>query len=135
MRVGDDVVEVQPENLPTVEINRGVLWTDITLRQGRTFHVDGLPNSKESLFREEIGRLLTITRRQRFQECYSSIRTWLNAVAESLQTADSKCLWLTHEMQQELLAAKPTLNLDDQALNKLFQTSSSVFLARCRHDR
>lgn len=123
LRVGDVVVEVQPENLPTVEINRGVLWTDITLRQGRTFHVDGLPNSKESLFREEIGRLLTITRRQRFQECYSSIRTWLRAVAESLQTADSKCLWLTHEMQQELLAAKPTLNLDDQALNKLFQTS------------
>ena len=122
LRVGDHVVEVHPENLPTVEINRGVLWTDITLREGRTFRVDGLPNAKEPLLREQIGRLLTITRRQRFQACYSAIRTWLNTVAESVQTADSKCVWLTHEMQQALLAAKPILNLDNQALNTLFQT-------------
>lgn len=123
LRVGDNVVEVQPENLPTVEITRGLLWTDITIRQGRTLRVDGLPNSKESLLRDEIGRLLTVTRRQRFQEYYSSIRIWLNTVAEYVQKVDSKCLWLTHEMQQELLAAKPDLNIDDKALNELFQTS------------
>ncbi|POF88355.1 UvrD-helicase domain-containing protein [Pseudomonas putida] len=122
LRVGDNIVEIHPENLPNVEISRGVLWTEITLREGRTFRVDGLPNSKESLLRDEISRLLSITRRQRFQECYSRIRTWLDAVAESVHTADSKCLWLTHEMQQDLLAAKPILNLDDLALSKLFQT-------------
>lgn len=121
-RLGASVVEVQPDNLSSLEINRGVLWTDITLREGRIFRVDGLPNSKESLLREEIGRLLKVTRRQRFQECYALIQTWLNAVESSIKTVDSKCLWLTHEMQQELLAAKPSLNLDDQALNKLFQT-------------
>ncbi|MDC6379867.1 UvrD-helicase domain-containing protein [Pseudomonas graminis] len=123
LRVDDNFVEIQPENLPSVEINRGVLWTDITLREGRTFRVDGLPNSKESLLREEISRLLTISRRKRFQECYACIRTWLSTVAESVQRADSHCLWLTHEMQQELLAAKPILSLDDQALAKLFQTA------------
>ncbi|OXR28416.1 helicase IV [Pseudomonas umsongensis] len=123
LRLGDKVVEIQPDNLPKVEVNRGVLWTDITLFEGRQFRVDGLPNSKEPNLAQELARLLLITRRQCFEECYSSIRRWLDTIVQTVNKADAEHHWLTHEMQQALLAAKPMLSIDDQALAKLFQTS------------
>lgn len=123
LRVGEEVVAIQPDNLPKVEVNRGVLWTDITLFETRQFRVDGLPNSKAPALVQELSRLLLITRRRRFGECYTAVREWLDFVARAVATADSEHHWLTHDMQQTLLAAKPLLSIDDKALAKLFQTS------------
>ncbi|RJX78979.1 helicase IV [Pseudomonas sp. LS-2] len=123
LRVGEEVVAIQPDNLPKVEVNWGVLWTDITLFETRQFRVDGLPNSKAPALVQELSRLLLITRRRRFGECYTAVREWLDFVARAVATADSEHHWLTHDMQQTLLAAKPLLSIDDKALAKLFQTS------------
>lgn len=123
LRVGEEVVAIQPDNLPKVEVNRGVLWTDITLFETRQFRVDGLPNSKAPALVQELSRLLLITRRRRFGECYTAVREWLDFVARAVATADSEHHWLTRDMQQTLLAAKPLLSIDDKALAKLFQTS------------
>jgi DNA helicase-4 len=123
LRVGEEVVAIQPDNLPKVEVNRGVLWTDITLFETRQFRVDGLPNSKAPALVQELSRLLLITRRRRFGECYTAVREWLDFVARAVATADSEHHWLTQDMQQTLLAAKPLLSIDDKALAKLFQTS------------
>lgn len=122
LRMGEAVLEIQPDNLSRVEVNRGVLWTDITLFEGRQFCVDGLPNSRAQTLVQELSRLLLITRRRRFEECYSSVREWLDFVTQTVATADAEHHWLTHDMQQTLLAAKPLLSIDDKALTKLFQT-------------
>lgn len=122
LRVGEEELAIQPDNLPRIEVNRGVLWTDITVFEGRQLRVDGLPNSKAPALVQEVARLLLITRRQRFEECYTAIRAWLDIVTQTVQGADAERRWLTHEMQQALLSAKPLLSIDDKALTKLFQT-------------
>ncbi|MGV8917295.1 MAG: UvrD-helicase domain-containing protein [Pseudomonas sp.] len=116
-------VEIQPHNLASVEVNRGVLWTDLTFFQDRQYRIDGLPNSKEPSLTQEVGRLLQVARRNQFDGCYSSIRGWLDEVAYVVTNADSQHHWLTHEKQQALIDAKPSLSIDDQAITKLFQTS------------
>lgn len=118
----EGTVKISPDNLENVEVNRGVLWTDLTLFQDRQYHIDGLPNSKEPSLTQELGRLVQVARRKQFEDCYSSISDWLDKVASAISTADSQHHWLTHEKQQALIDARPILTIDDQALTKLFQT-------------
>ncbi|VVQ10195.1 UvrD-helicase domain-containing protein [Pseudomonas fluorescens] len=122
LRLGEKDIEVQPDNLSSIDINRGVLWADITLFEGQKIRIDGLPNAKEQALKDEVGRLLLITRRRKFGECHSTIRGWLDNVAQTVIAANSEHHWLTHEMQQALLANRPMLSIDDDALTKLFQT-------------
>lgn len=122
LRLGEKDVEMQPDNLSSIDINRGVLWTNITLFEGQKIRIDGLPNAKQQALKNEVGRLLLITRRRKFDECHSTIRGWLDNVAQTVIAANSENHWLTHEMQQALLANKPMLSIDDNALTKLFQT-------------
>lgn len=122
LKLGESTVEIHPHSLANAEVNRGILWTDLTFFQGRQYHIDGLPNSKEPSLIKELGRLLQVARRNQFEDCYSLIRVWIDKVASAIATADSQYHWFTYEKQQALLDIKPALGIDDQALTKLFQT-------------
>ena len=123
LKLRDATVKILPHSLASMEINRGVLWTDLTFFQDREYHLDGLPNSKEPSLTQEMGRLLQVARCSQFDSCYSSIKIWLDKVALTIANADSQYHWLTYEKQEALINAKPTLNIDDETLTKLFRTA------------
>ena len=122
LRLREATVEIQAHTLANLEVNRGVLWTDLTFVQDRQYHIDGLPNSKEPSLIQELQRLLQVTRCNQFEDCYSSIKVWLDEVTSAISTADSQYHWFSYEKQQALLDVKPALSIDDQALTTLFQT-------------
>lgn len=55
-----------------------------------------------------------------FQQSHTAIQRWLAQVQAATDLADEESLWLTHEQQQALLQARPTLPLDEDALWTVF---------------
>ena len=55
-----------------------------------------------------------------FQQSHTAIQQWLAQVQAATDLADEESLWLTHEQQQALLQARPTLPLDEDALWTVF---------------
>ncbi|VXB17092.1 UvrD-helicase domain-containing protein [Pseudomonas sp. 8O] len=120
LSIGERAFQIAPEDTSSVVINRGIFWSDVTLSVGRRVRIDGLPNSHQPSLTKAVKHLLLVNRRRRFDSCYLELSRWLAEVSRVVETADAEQRWLTHDMQQRLLEAKPALAMEDTDLQKLF---------------
>lgn len=119
LTIGGQAFQIKPEDSSSVTITRGLFWSDVTISAGHHVRVDGLPNSSQPTLTKAITHLLLVNRRRKFDGCYSKLCRWMTEVSRVVEAADAEHRWLTHEMQQRLLEAKPKLDVEDIDLQTL----------------
>lgn len=110
------IYRVNVEDEATCRVKAGTLWTDITLHLGRgqTVKADGLPNAQGAVLVQALNVALTEKRlREDVAFLKSEQRTidaWLEHKAEQERACSQHRRWLTHEQQEDILAARPTID-------------------------
>lgn len=120
--VGGQQYHIAPETLPSFEIQRRMLWSELVWPASTGVRVGGLSNLRAPALHRAVNDLVKRSRCQRFDSYYAKLSQWLAEVDHALATADQKHRWLTHENQQTLLGCKPTLELSVAALKELLET-------------
>lgn len=120
--VGGQQYPIAPETLPSFEIKRRLLWSELVWPASTGVRFGGLWNLHAPTLHRAVDDLLKRSRCQRFDSYYAKLSQWLAEVDHVLATADQKHRWLTHENQQALLGSKPTLEVSVAALKELLET-------------
>lgn len=124
MVLGLDGLEqrIPVEDLPLLEIRKGLFWGKLTLRQGYpdAVRVDGLPNRYVSALQSALQELLIGTRAPRFFVYYAGILKWLSgkphngsaktaAILRGVVWAYISCAWtpLSHAFSKQTLHECP----------------------------
>lgn len=107
---------VNVEDEATYRVNAGTFWTDITFHPGRhgEVKVDGLPNAQGAALVQALNVAL---REKRLREdvaflhgAQRAIDAWLDHKAEQERACFKQRRWFTHEQQEDVLAARPTVD-------------------------
>jgi DNA helicase-4 len=120
--VGGQEYHIAPETLPSFEIKRRLLWSELVWPASAGVRFGGLWNLHAPTLHRAVDDLLKRFRCHRFDSYYAKLSQWLTEVDHALATADEKHRWLTHENQQALLGSKPTLEVSVAALKELLET-------------
>lgn len=110
-------VNVEEEN--SYWINAGTFWTDITFHPGQENEVkaDGLPNDQGATLIQALNAGLKEKRLRDeakfLQREHQKIQHWLDHKAGQERKCAKDRRWFTHEQQQEVLAARPNVNVAD----------------------
>lgn len=120
--VGGQQYHIAPETLPSFEIKRRMLWSELVWPAGTGVRFGGLSNLHAPALHRALNDLLKRSRCRRFDSYYAKLSRWLTEVDYALATADQNHRWLTHENQQALLGGKPSLELSVAALKELLET-------------
>lgn len=108
---------VNVEDEATYRVNAGTFWTDITFHpgQGREVKADGLPNADGNALVQALNVALT---EKRLREDVAflkgeqrTIDAWLDHKAGQERACLEQRRWFTHEQQEDVLAARPTVDL------------------------
>jgi len=109
---------VNVEEETSYRVNRGVLWTDLTLHPGQSKEVkaDGLPNDQGEVLKQALDAALVD---KRMREDVASVRgahqavlQWLERKTKQEQAAEADRRWFTHEMQAALEATRPSIDVN-----------------------
>ena len=109
------VVNVEEES--AYQIRSGLLWTDITLYpgHGRDAKVDGLPNQMGAVLSQALSEVIKEKRIREelifLEGAQQTINRWLEHKTTQEQMALKQRRWLTHEMQEAVLAARPFIDV------------------------
>lgn len=118
-----------PAPLEALQVHPRLPWARLTL------HRDGhapltLGGLNTAAARQLASTLAELPGEQRqrdhvalFQQAHAAIQRWLGQVQTATERADEEALWLTHEQQQALLQARPTLPLEEDALWAVFDNA------------
>lgn len=112
----------------TIRVQSGLFWTDVSLNFGsdHELKVDGLPNAKAAALQAALESVLSEQKLRRATASvikdYNTIKKWLDQIASIIKQAETERRWITHETQNSLLAARPTL--DGKKLRARFQQSA-----------
>lgn len=120
--VGGQEYHIAPETLPSFEIKRRLLWSELVWPASAGVRFGGLWNLHAPTLHRAVDDLLKRFRCHRFDSYYAKLSQWLTEVDHALATADEKHRWLTHENQQALLGSKPTLEVSVAGLKELLET-------------
>ncbi|QHE87216.1 UvrD-helicase domain-containing protein [Hydrogenophaga sp. BPS33] len=107
---------VNVEDETTYRVQAGTFWTDITFYPGqeREVKADGLPNAQGATLVQALNVALTEQRLRRdlwfLQGEQQKIDRWLEQKADQERACAEQRRWLTHEQQDIVLAARPTVN-------------------------
>ena len=118
--------QVHHAPLDALQVHLRLPWARLTLhREGHApLALGGLPAaSARGLVSALDARRGTQRQRDQvalFGQAHAAIQRWLMQVQTATDLADEESLWLTHEQQQALLQARPTLPLDEEALWAVF---------------
>jgi DNA helicase-4 len=110
--------QVNIEEETAYRINSGVLWTDITLflGQGQETKADGLPNGDGTALAQALNEALTENRLRKnvafVQAAHQTIDQWMGHKTNQEQAAIQARRWFTHEMQQAVVAARPSIDVN-----------------------
>ncbi|HIE0523709.1 TPA: UvrD-helicase domain-containing protein [Stenotrophomonas maltophilia] len=107
---------VNVEDEATYRVNAGTFWTDITFHpgQGREVRADGLPNAQGA----DLVQALNVTLKEKrlredvafLKDQQGTIDAWLDHKAEQERSCFEQRRWFTHEQQEDVLAARPTVD-------------------------
>ncbi|NIJ72276.1 DNA helicase-4 [Xanthomonas sp. F4] len=109
------VHRVNVEEETTYRVQAGSLWTDITFHpgQGQEVKADGLPNAQGEALSQALNVALTEKRLRDdvafLQGEQRTIDHWLDLKAEQERSCTEQRRWFTHEQQEAVLAARPTV--------------------------
>ncbi|MFP3677199.1 UvrD-helicase domain-containing protein [Pseudomonas sp. SIMBA_041] len=120
LRIGERVYPLTAENFARGGIKRGLVWTSVTVFVGHKLRLDGLPNSDQPTLNQAFILLEQLKHQRQFEGYYAKVTQWLAEVACAIETVDAKQRWFTHDMQRDLLEAKPALGVNDSSLRALF---------------
>lgn len=120
--VGGQQYQIAPEALPSFEIKRRLLWSELVWPTSTGIRFGGLSNLRAPALHRAVDELLKRSRCQRFDSYYAKLPHWLAEVDQALRIAEQKHLWFTHDNQQALLESKPSLDLSIAALKELLDT-------------
>lgn len=107
---------VNVEDEAAYRVNAGTFWTDITLHPGqhREVTADGLPNAQGAALVQALNLALTEKRLREevafVKDQQGTIDAWLDHKAEQERTCFAQRRWFTHEQQEDVLAARPTVD-------------------------
>lgn len=107
---------VNVEEEATYRVNAGTFWTDITFHPGqhREVKADGLPNAQGAALVQALNVALTEKRLREevafLKDQQGTIDAWLDHKAEQERTCFAQRRWFTHEQQDDVLAARPTVD-------------------------
>lgn len=107
---------VNVEDEATYRVNAGTFWTDITFHpgQGREVRADGLPNAQGAALVQALNVALTEKRLCEdvafLKSQQRTIDAWLDHKAEQERACFEQRRWFTHEQQEDVLAARPTVD-------------------------
>lgn len=107
---------VNVEDEAAYRVNAGTFWTDITLHPGqhREVKADGLPNAQGAALVQALNVALTEKRLREevvfLKDQQGTIDSWLDHKAEQERTCFAQRRWFTHEQQEDVLAARPTVD-------------------------
>ena len=107
---------VNVEDEATYRVNAGTFWTDITFHPERHGEVkaDGLPNAQGAALVQALNLALRETRLRDdvtfLQGAQRAIDAWLDHKAEQERACFEQRRWFTHEQQEDVLAARPTVD-------------------------
>ena len=110
------VHRVNVEDDSSYRVHAGTFWTDVTLHPGQDREVkgDGLPNAQGAALVQALNVALTEKRlREDVDFLRSEQRTidaWLDHKVEQEQVCSEQRRWFTHEQQDAVLAARPTVH-------------------------
>lgn len=107
---------VNVEDEATYRVNAGTFWTDITFHPGQNREVkaDGLPNAQGA----DLVQALNVTLKEKrlredvafLKDQQVTIDAWLDHKAEQERSCFEQRRWFTHEQQEDVLAARPTVD-------------------------
>ncbi|MNV04552.1 Helicase IV [compost metagenome] len=107
---------VNVEDEAAYRVNAGTFWTDITFHpgQGREVRADGLPNAQGA----DLVQALNVTLKEKrlredvafLKDQQGTIDAWLDHKAEQERSCFEQRRWFTHEQQEDVLAARPTVD-------------------------
>ncbi len=107
---------VNVEDEATYRVNAGTFWTDITFHPGQNREVkaDGLPNAQGADLVQALNLALTEKRLREdvafLEGAQRSIDAWLDHKADQERACFEQRRWFTHEQQEDVLAARPTVD-------------------------
>ncbi|MEJ8292190.1 UvrD-helicase domain-containing protein [Delftia tsuruhatensis] len=108
---------VNVEEEASYRINAGTFWTDVTFHPGQDHEVraDGLPNAQGIELTDALNVAL---KKKRLRDDaaflldeYQKINSWLEYKTSFERNCIQDRRWFTHEQQEEVLAARPTVNI------------------------
>lgn len=112
------VHRVNVEDEMAYKIRSGILWTDITFypEQGAAVKFDGLPNQMGAALTQELNVVITDKRIREevnfLEDTHRTIDQWLAHKTSQEQNSIQERRWFTHEMQETVLAARPTIDVN-----------------------
>ena len=116
LRLDGRIHAIHVQNEMAYRVNSGVLWTDITFYPGQELEtkVDGLPNVNGAALTQALNAALAEHRVRRevtfLQVEYQLIDQWIKHKTDTAQSAIQERRWLTAEMQQDVIAARPLID-------------------------
>lgn len=117
--LGEQAYTISPEAFSTLKFHRSLLWTNVNLWVSYDLHLVGLSHSARKALEHQ---LHAASSRHQFRSNYAKIFNWLQEVKQRVEAADAEHRWFTHDMQQELLAKKEALRINDSELIALFDS-------------
>lgn len=119
LRLDGRIHAIHVQNEMAYRVNSGVLWTDITFYPGQELEtkVDGLPNVNGAALTQALKAALAEHRVRRevtfLQVEYQLIDQWIKHKTDTEQSAIQERRWLTAEIQQAVIAARPLIDAKD----------------------
>ena len=119
LRLDGRIHAIHVQNEMAYRVNSGVLWTDITFYPGQELEtkVDGLSNVNGAALTQALKAALAEHRVRRevtfLQVEYQLIDQWIKHKTDTEQSAIQERRWLTAEMQQAVIAARPLIDAKD----------------------
>ena len=118
LKMNGRIHQVNIEKETAYRINSGLLWTDITFfpGQGQETKADGLPNVSGTALTQALDAALTenlLRKETEFvQAAHQKINHWIQHKTDQEKTAIQARRWFTHEMQQAVVAARPSIDVN-----------------------
>jgi DNA helicase IV len=109
---------VNVEEETSYRVNRGVLWTDVTLHpaQSREVKADGLPNDQGEALGQALDAALVDKRIREdvafVRSAHRAVLQWLERKTKQEQEAEADRRWFTHEMQTALELTRPSMDVN-----------------------
>ncbi|MGL6550655.1 UvrD-helicase domain-containing protein [Aeromonas hydrophila] len=115
----DQAYTIPPEAFSKLKFHRTLLWTNVNLWVSYELRLVGLSHSARTAIEHQLHAALS---RHQFRSNYAKIFNWLTEVKQVSATADAEHRWFTHDLQQELLAKKEALRINDSELKAMFDS-------------
>lgn len=122
----DGHIHLAPVTARLPRVRRGLVWGSVTLETGHagTLTLRGLPSARAAALGQAVERLRADLRGRDavadFTAAALQIRQWLAQEQAALAQADQHHQWFTATAQHALLAQRPVLPMDEEALWAVF---------------